>query len=122
MIKWIPIAEKMPPPNIDVLVYDEELDILVCRYIKIDADVTYWAIICNCWDGRCNNVTHWAELPEGPEIHPKFKTVTMYKGLYLASDGTYWENSAWCSDKPSSGLESKLIEIETKEVEVPNAE
>jgi hypothetical protein len=68
VIKWIDAAVEMPDDSIDVLVFGREclddLNTLVWT--------GYWDSLDECW--RCNNgselnaITHWAEMPEGPEV------------------------------------------------------
>jgi len=60
MMEWISVEERLPPPNITVIVwpYPVELPALLLRHIKDDG-VT--------WFFDAFPVTHWMPLPEPPK-------------------------------------------------------
>lgn len=61
-MKWIKVTDKLPPKDVDVLIYaDGHND---CQDIARYRDVFGWDTNRpDIWD---SNITHWAELPDIP--------------------------------------------------------
>lgn len=63
---WIPLGWVLPSPEVDVLVWTEEGEVLsgCCDGLYDYDDNDIW------WDvgyARINNVTHWQPMPNGPQ-------------------------------------------------------
>ena len=62
---WIPVSEKLPEDETDVLVCNAKGDMIVCRgsrSTEIEGEFIWY--VC---DWRYGNVTHWKPLPKAPE-------------------------------------------------------
>lgn len=68
-ILWIPVRDRLPDPEITVLIFHPSADEPVwLGYLDEDDDGHFWR-----WaDGRrveaADAVTHWADLPAGPAV------------------------------------------------------
>ena len=69
-MKWIPVTERLPSLNDDVLMYFKDDDNMAVGYLDdVDEDITMWSAYS---DGGyytdCDYVpTHWMPLPEPPK-------------------------------------------------------
>lgn len=69
--RWIPVTERLPEKQKDVLIYFENGNAAVGFWHDQDEDVTFW---CAYTDGGyytdCEaEPTHWMPLPEPPEVN-----------------------------------------------------
>jgi len=63
VVEWIKCSDRLPEENVKVILYDSSTGV-DCG-ILVDGE---WQIITNGgWDG-CDNVSHWQNLPEQPEL------------------------------------------------------
>lgn len=60
-ITWIPVSERLPDADIDVLCWDAEIERVVVHAYGGDG-----AWIDDYGDDLDCIITHWAELPHGP--------------------------------------------------------
>jgi hypothetical protein len=59
VMHWVAIEDKLPPIEVDVLVWDE-FNVYICN--RLDEDGVVWDESTQILDG----VTHWMHLPEPP--------------------------------------------------------
>lgn len=62
---WIPVGRVLPSPEVDVLVWTEDGEVMsgCCDIYDHDDEYIWWDV----GHARINNVTHWQPLPEGPK-------------------------------------------------------
>ena len=64
MSEWIPITERLPEPDIKVLVTDGIDVVIAKRETRYDSDVVLFVNTCYCSDyADYEYVTHWQPLP-----------------------------------------------------------
>lgn len=61
IFEWISVKEKLPPVEINVLVYDDFNMYITCR---LDEDLVVWDESNQIFD----DITHWAHLPNKPNL------------------------------------------------------
>lgn len=62
---WISIKDRLPEPNIHVLVYVKEFDFYFIAFLNLDKNK--WSEGANGKDFEVFKVTHWQPLPERPK-------------------------------------------------------
>lgn len=63
-MNWIPVSERLPDADVDVLVYVPGVDSSYVWLGFIENDVWYW----DTGSTMDFPVTHWMPLPEPPEV------------------------------------------------------
>lgn len=66
--QWIPVTERLPEIDTEVLVCDIHAEFIeVYKFVKDDFDEYYWRSEWGKNFLRFNDVTHWIPLPEPPK-------------------------------------------------------
>ena len=67
-MEWIPVKERLPELNTDVLVCDARYGYFGIWSLEKDEreDKPYWEDDGGCWKSL-DDVTHWMPLPESPD-------------------------------------------------------
>ncbi len=66
--RWIPVTERLPETDTEVLVCDIHAEFIeVYKFVKDDFDEYYWRSDWGENSLRFNDVTHWMPLPEPPK-------------------------------------------------------
>lgn len=68
---WIPVDEKLPPENIDVLIFVQGREESILEIGRHSRDAHF----CKGWDtnhdlSKYKDITHWQPLPDPPALSP----------------------------------------------------
>lgn len=64
-MEWISVKERLPE-NGQIVLFHEKSGFIYCAEYVIGPDGASWCI--DHYDFEANDVTHWAQLPEPPEV------------------------------------------------------
>jgi hypothetical protein len=66
--RWIPVTERLPEPETDVLTFCcGNIDILTYRYNRRGLACFMFRDDCGYWKETFGKITHWMPLPEPPK-------------------------------------------------------
>lgn len=68
--EWTPLSRMLPPIDVNVMVYDEEMSevVIAKRWSEEWAEPSDWAWQSDAAHRTPESVTHWMPLPEPPKV------------------------------------------------------